>query len=612
METDSAGMEQLKREFRKKLFGRAMGYALRKMLPAPLGMFFSLMRYRPYFGKGVRSLLHGRVNVAVLDSVSIGAAFASGAVSTANSIMFLLSITELLEEHTRRKTRRALSESLAVNVERAWKVEDGKETSVPFASLVCGDVIRIRDGSMIPADGVVVFGECEVNEASMTGESTLVHKAKASTVYAGTAVEQGSIQVLITALRHETRISRIMDMIDRSEGMKALMQSRAESLADAIVPYTLLSSVCFYFLTRNVTRAISLLMVDYSCAIKLAVPISVISAMREASQRRVAVKGGRSLEAFAEADTIVFDKTGTLTSASPSVAKVVPLAGYTRDEVLRISACLEEHFPHSVARAVVRQAECEGLVHDEQHAEVAYVVAHGIASSLHGQRTLIGSHHFIFEDEGVELTPEIQTAIDREGARSSNIYLAIDGRLAGFLCIEDPLRPEAAGVIRKLRAQGISRIIMLTGDGENAARNVAEELGIDEYRAQVLPGDKARIVQEFKDRGHCVIMVGDGINDSPALSCADVSVAMNDASDLAREVADITLLSSDLRELIALRRLSRALLDRIQSNYRFIVGFNSSLIALGMAGMLSPAAIAFWHNASTMAVSARSARPCLA
>ncbi|WP_295616963.1 heavy metal translocating P-type ATPase [uncultured Intestinimonas sp.] len=590
----------------------AARYLLRKLLPWPVRWLLTLRQAAGYWKEGASSLAAGRLDVAVLDASSIAAALLQGSWRTAGSIMFLLNFSGLLEDYTRRRTQTALTQSLAIHVDTVWLVgEDGGERPLPMSRLAAGDVIRVRSGSMIPVDGTVTGGDAMVNEASMTGESLPVHKREGSVVYAGTALEEGSLTVRVTALAGESRIQQIVHLIESSEGLKAGAQSRAEHLADAIVPFSFLGAVAVGLATRSLTKALSVLMVDYSCAIKLSTPIAVISAMREAAAHRVMVKGGKFLEAFAEADTVVFDKTGTLTAACPTVEQVLDLSGRGEDELLRLAACIEEHFPHSMARAVTRAAQARGLRHEEEHAEVEYVVAHGVATTIHGQRALIGSHHFIFEDEGTTCSPEQAAAIEAAAQGRSVLYLAIGGSLAGALLVSDPPRPEAARALAGLRRLGIRRLVMLTGDQEAAARAVCRSLGLDAYRAQVLPADKAAVVEGLRAGGHKVIMVGDGINDSPALAAADVSVAMKDASDLAREVADITLLSSDLEELCVLRRLSRGMLDRIGRNYRFILAFNSALLALGVAGILPPATTALLHNASTMAISAGSMRPYL-
>ena len=474
-----------------------------------------------------------------------------------------------------------------------------------------GDLLRIRTGTMIPVDGKVREGEAMVNEATMTGEPLAVRKAEGAMVYAGTLVEEGSVAVEVMAVNAQTRIQRIMDLIAASEELKASVQGKAERLADRIVPYHLLTAATVFLLTRNTTKTMAILTVDYSCAIKLATPIAVISAMREAANHRMMVKGGRHLEAFGAADTIIFDKTGTLTEACPQVSQVIAFGDYERNEVLRTAACLEEHFPHSVARAIVRQAAEEGLFHEERHAEVKYVVAHGIASELEGKKVVIGSPHFVFEDEGILLKDADREKLDAVDSTDSAVYLAIGEDLAGAIFIHDPVRQEAAEVIEALRQTGIQHIIMMTGDGEKAARTACQQLGITEYYARVLPEDKAAKVEEIKTQGRTVIMVGDGINDSPALSAANVSVAMKDASDLAREVADIALLSGELWELVTLRHLSQALMGRISRNYKAIIGFNTSLLLLGLAGILQPTVSAFFHNLSTVAISGTSMRPLL-
>lgn len=610
--SDADSVRAIDGRFQRQLAGLLIRrLVVRPLLPMPVRMAATLWRGIGYWRRAAGCLLRGRMGVAVLDGASVAAAICQRHYSTAGSIMFLLSLSELLEDYTRRRTKNALTRSLAVNVDSVWLVrKDQTEVSLPMSQLSAGDHIRVRTGAVIPVDGTVTCGEAMVNEASMTGEPLPVPRREGATVYAGTVVEEGSIVLRVTALSGETRINRIIDLIDHSEELKAGVQSRAEHLADAIVPFSFLGALGVWVFTRNLTRALSVLMVDYSCAIKLSTPICVISAMREASAHRVMVKGGKYLEAFAQADTILFDKTGTLTEACPRVAQVLAFGGYSREEALKIAACIEEHFPHSMARAVVRQARAEGLRHEEEHAEVEYVVAHGVATTLHGKRALIGSHHFIAEDEGIQISPAQQEAL-RQYAGCSLLYLAIGGELAGVICIDDPPRPEAARAIAELRSLGIQRVVMITGDGDSAASTVAKALGVDEYRAQVLPEDKAVMVQHFKQGGRKVIMVGDGVNDSPALAAADVSVAMRDGSDIAREVADITLLSADLRELAMLRRLSGRLFSRIDRNYRFIVGFNTALLLLGLGGVLRPTATALWHNISTMAISAGSMRPLL-
>lgn len=585
--------------------------AMKLLLPAPLQIARTCLRALPYIGGGIHSLLHGKINVNVLDATAILASLCKGSFRSASSIMFLLTLSDILEEYTKKRTETALTASLAVHVDKVWMVTEQGDVLVPMSEVQTGDRLRIRTGVMIPIDGKVSEGEALVNEATMTGEPLAVRKAAGSMVYAGTLVEEGSIAVEVMAVNTQTRIQRIMDLIAASEELKANVQGKAERLADQIVPYHLLTAAMAYLLSRNVTKVMAILTVDYSCAIKLATPIAVISAMREAANHRMMVKGGRHLEAFAQADTIIFDKTGTLTEACPQVSVVVPFGRYARDEVLRTAACLEEHFPHSVAKAIVRRAAEEGLSHEERHAEVKYVVAHGIASELDGQKVIIGSPHFVFEDEGVTLTDENQEKLRQIGGEDSAVFLAIGQELAGAVFIHDPVREEAAQVIAALRKTGIERVILMTGDGEEAAKAACEKLGITEFYARVLPEEKAAKVEEIRAQGHPVIMVGDGINDSPALSAANVSVAMKDASDIAREVADIALLSADLWELVTLRQLSQRLMHRISGNYHRIIVLNTALLLLGVSGILQPTVSAFLHNMSTVAISGASMRPLL-
>ena len=586
-------------------------YIIRPLLPPPVRKVITLLSSMGFFQNGLMHLVHGSITTPVLDASAIGAALIQKEIETAGSIMFFLHLSEYLEEYTKKKTTTALAKSLAIHVDMVWKIEDGEEKAVPLAEISLGDLIVIRTGSVIPVDGFISSGEAMINESCMTGEPLSIRKAMGSSVYAGTVLEEGSIAIEVKALNNETRMSRIIQMIEDSEALKADVQSKAEKLADSIVPYSFLGAFGVYLLTRNMTKALSVLMVDYSCSLKLSTPICIISAMAEASQHKIMVKGGKFLEEFALADTIVFDKTGTLTTANPVVTKVVSLNGFTREEVLKYSACLEEHFPHSVARAVVRKAEEEDLKHREEHADVRYVVAHGIATTLHGKPACIGSAHFIFEDEKIPLCEEHKKVIEEETNGSSVIYLSIGGELAGFLCITDSTRPEARAVIQGFRDLGIHHIVMLTGDGESAAKNVCRELGMYECHSQKLPEEKAAIIESLKAEGRRVIMVGDGINDSPALATAHVSVSMKDASDIAVEVADITLLSADLRDLLLLRELSMRLLRRVDRNYRFIIGFNTSLLALGQFEILAPTTTAVLHNASTMGVSVGSMQPLL-
>lgn len=581
-------------------------------LPKTLKMAITLFNASKYVRSGVKSLMSGHIDVAVLDAASITAAIAQGSHSTAGSVMFLLNVSGLLEEYTKERTKNALTNSIAINVDQVWLVtEDGKEVSMSMNKISVDDCIRIRTGSMIPVDGIVIDGNAMVNESAMTGEPLGRHKYTGTTVYAGTIVEEGAITVKVTALSNESRISKIVELIEESESLKAGVQSKAENLADSIVGFSFMGAIFTGLFTRNIMKAISVLMVDYSCAIKLSTPIAVISAMREASVHNIMVKGGKHLETFAKADTIVFDKTGTITNACPQVVHVEPFGEYTRDEVLRTAACIEEHFPHSIARAVVQKAKDEQLNHEEEHSEVEYIVAHGVATQLYGRKAIIGSSHFVFEDECTEITEEQKERIKEISNGSSLLYLAIGGKLAGVICINDPPRDEAKEAIDLLKKSGIKNIVMLTGDHENAAKAVSDEIGITEYKAQVLPEYKAEFINELKSQGRCVIMVGDGINDSPALATANVSVAMKDSSDLARDVADITLLSTDLRELAKLRILSKAMLKRIHNNYLFIINFNTMLLLGGLFGFMRPTTTALLHNTSTMAISAMSMKTYL-
>lgn len=610
--TGEEDVQAIDLRFQEKICSMVLRRAAEKLLlPAPLQICKTCLRAVPFLWHGLQSLLHGRMNVNVLDAAAIGASMLKRSFSSASSIMFLLSFSDILEDYTRKRTETALSASLAIQIDKVWLVTPEGDVQIPLSDVKAGDWLRIRTGTMIPIDGKVREGEALVNEATMTGEALAVRKAEGAMVYAGTLVEEGSVAVEVMAVNAQTRIQRIMDLIAASEELKASVQGKAERLADRIVPYHLLTAAAVFLLTRNTTKTMAVLTVDYSCAIKLATPIAVISAMREAANHRMMVKGGRHLEAFGAADTIIFDKTGTLTEACPQVSQVIAFGDHARDEVLRTAACLEEHFPHSVARAIVRQAAEEDLFHEERHAEVKYVVAHGIASELDGKKVIIGSPHFVFEDEGILLKDADREKLDAVDSTDSAVYLAIGEELAGAIFIHDPVRQEAAEVMEALRQTGIQHIIMMTGDGEKAARTACQQLDITEYYARVLPEDKAAKVEEIKAQGRTVIMVGDGINDSPALSAANVSVAMKDASDLAREVADIALLSGELWELVTLRRLSQALMGRISRNYKAIIGFNTSLLLLGLAGILQPTVSAFFHNLSTVAISGTSMRPLL-
>ena len=587
----------------------AQRYIAKAILPSPVMSVLVIARGLKYIAKGINTLLGGKLTVDVLDAASVGACLAQKNYSTAGTIMFLLSVSSLLEDYTRARTKAVLTDSLAVKADKVWLAGEESDVLIPMSELKVGDVIRVRTGSVIPVDGSITDGEAFVNESSMTGEPLAVMKSSGASVFAGTVVEEGTLTIKVRELSSNTKINKIIELIDNSENLKAGVQSRAESLADSIVPFSFLGFGLILLLTRNVTKAVSMLMVDYSCAIKLSTPIAVISAIKEAADKNITIKGGKYLEAFADADTIVFDKTGTLTNAEPKLEKVIAFDGYSEDEVLKTAACLEEHFPHSVARAIVAGASAKHLCHEEEHAEVEYIVAHGIATSLHNERAIIGSKHFVCEDEGVEITDEQQAVIDEQSGACSVVYLAQGGKLTGALCISDPPRKEAKETISLLKQCGINDVIMLTGDSVKAANIIADELGITTVHAQVLPEDKHSYVEALKAEGKHVIMVGDGINDAPALAAANVSVAMSDASDIAKEAADITIRNSDLTELLRVRKLSVDLMDRINRNYRFIVGFNSALLAGGIAGLLSPSVSAFLHNASTMMICVKSMTP---
>jgi len=594
-----------------KMIGRRL--LGRWFLPLPIKNALTIIRASKYIWEGLDSLTDFRVDVALLDGAAVTGALLQGQYQPASSMMFLLSISDALEDYTVQKAKSTLKDSLALNIDTVWVVgDDGEEKQVSAMEIKKGDKIKIHMGDVIPVDGKVVDGEAMVNEASMTGEPLAVHKSEGKTVHAGTVIEEGNIIVEVYSMNKETRLNKIIDLIENSEELKADTQSKAEKLADSIVPYSFLATALTYLITRNASKALSVLMVDFSCAIKLTTPLSIISAMREASDNRMMIKGGKFLEAYANADTIVFDKTGTLTNATPKVVEVIPMSSkYKRNDILRMAACIEEHFAHSIATAIVKQAEEEGLKHEEDHSEVEYIVAHGIVTEYEGKRAVIGSRHFLFDDENVKVTKRQEKKIEKEVAEHSVVYLAIDGKLEGLICIDDPVREEAKYVIEELKSLGIENVIMLTGDSESGAKAGAKALGITEYRSQVLPEDKSRIVEELKADGKTVIMVGDGINDSPALAAADVSVSMKHSSDIAREVADISLLSDDLYDLVTLRKLSTGMLDKINSNYRNIVAVNGSLLVLGVMGVISPSTSSMIHNLSTMLFGAMSTKSVL-
>lgn len=597
----------LNREFEEKLVGKIVLKAASSLfLPSPLRIARILWRMVPFVHRGLSCLLRGKLRVEVLDALSISISACRRDFGTAGAVMFLLEIGELLEEWTRKKSVEDLARCMSLNVDRVWLRTPQGEVLVPISQVTAGDTVVVRSGGVIPVDGLVLEGEVTVNQASLTGESVPVPKHSGSTVYAGTVVEEGECVVEVKQASGQSRYDQIVQMIERSEQLKSAAESKASTLADKLVPYTFAGSLLSFVLTGNVTRALSVLMVDFSCALKLAMPLAVLSAMREAGKAHITVKGGKFLEAVAMADTIVFDKTGTLTHACPKVVQVLAFGGRQEEEMLRLAACLEEHFPHSVANAVVEEAKQQGLTHDEFHSKVEYLVAHGIASTVNGERVLIGSAHFVFEDEGCVVPEEDQVQFDALPSEFSHLYLAIGGQLAAVICISDPMREEAAAVLSQLRNMGIKKTVMLTGDSHRTAAAIAAQLGVDEFRAEVLPADKAEFIAQLRQNGHTVLMVGDGINDSPALSEADAGIAIRDGAAIAREIADITMAADSLWELVELRRIAMALIARIHSNYRFVIGFNGALIGLGVAGILPPATSAMLHNISTVGVSLRS------
>ncbi len=584
----------------------------RVFLPAPLRILWTIIRGAGYVWKAIKQLARGKLTVEVLDGTAILATLLLGNFSEAANVMMLLQLSSLMEDHVRSRAHLALKNGLVTRSETIWRVEDGQDVQISIDEVNEGDVLHLGAGSVLPVDGEVVAGEGEIDESSMTGESRLVHKHEGSVVYAGTALEDGDLQVRVTQAPGNARIDHIVTMVEQSQGLKASAQSRAEQLADSLVPYSFLAFFAILAITRNIGKAMAVLMVDYSCAIRLSMPIAVMSAMDEASSHGMVVKGGKYLEAFASADTIAFDKTGTLTHASPKVERVIPFAGLDEGTILRYAACAEEHFPHSMARAIVDEAARRGLSHvNELHAKVDYVVAHGISTTINGAEVRIGSAHFLFGDEGIDKPQNLEQIIEEQAPTASVVYASMDGKLIGAICISDPLRDEAASVLARLRGLGVTNMVMLTGDSQACAAYVARELNLDEYRAQVLPEDKSTYVKQLKDEGHTVIMVGDGINDSPALAEADVSVAMSDASDIARAVADVSVLDTTLESLVTMRVLSQRLMNRIQADYRFIMGYNSTLIVLGVASVIPVATAAYAHNIGTFAISALNTRKLL-
>lgn len=586
--------------------------ARRAFLPAPVRAVLTVITATRFVWEGLKRLFRGKLTVEVLDATAITASILRGSFNEASTVMFLLDLSSIMERHVQSRAHLALKDGLVTRPETVWAVVDGQDVKVRMEDVERGQVLHLGAGSVLPVDGTVVDGEGELDEASMTGESKLVHKGEGATVYAGTALQDGDLKVRVVSPPGNARIDEIVSMVEDSSQLKAEAQSRAERLADGLVPYSFLAFFAIWGITRNITKALAVLMVDYSCAIKLSTPIAVMSAMDEASKRQVIVKGGKYLEALASADTVVFDKTGTLTHAAPRVEKVVSVDGVDEDMLLRYAACIEEHFPHSMARAIVNEAKRRGLGHEhELHAKVHYVVAHGISTQVDGLEAVIGSRHFVFEDEKVPEPEGFEQKLQEECPTASVVYMALDGSLVGAICISDPLRDEAKQVLSDLRELGIKQIVMLTGDSESCAAHVAKQLGIDTYHAQILPEDKSTYVQELRDQGHTVVMVGDGINDTPALAAANVSVALNDASDIARAVADVSVLDSSLESLVTMRVLAMRLMRRIHNDYRVIVGFNSTLIALGVASVITLPTAAYLHNLSTFAIAASNTRKLL-
>ena len=598
---------ELNQEYQDKLVNRCLERLCTKLfLPAPVRAVYTTIKAIRYVWKGIRCLMKCKIEVEVLDATAIAVSIIRNDFDTAGSVMFLLGIGELLEEWTHKKSVGDLARSMSLNIEKVWQKIDDTEVLVPVSDIREGDLVVVHTGNVIPLDGILEAGEAMVNQASMTGESVPVKKEIGSYAYAGTAIEEGSITIRIKKAAGSTRFERIVTMIEESEKLKSSVEGKASGLADALVPWSLGGTALTWLITRNTTKALSILMVDFSCALKLAMPLSVLAAMREASSYQMTVKGGKFLEAIADADTIVFDKTGTLTKAQPTVADVVTFEGRDQNEMLRIAACLEEHFPHSMANAVVQESISRGLVHEEMHSKVDYIVAHGIASYIGDERVIIGSNHFVFEDEKCVIPESEMDKFDSLPPEYSHLYLAIGGRLAAVICIEDPLRPESTQVIKELRKLGISKIVMMTGDSDRTAKAIAAKVGVDEYYSEVLPEDKANFVEKEKTEGRKVIMIGDGINDSPALSAANVGIAISEGAQIAREIADITISEDALYQLVTLKEISNRLMKRVHWNYRFVIGFNLGLILLGVSGVLAPATSALMHNTSTLLISLKS------
>ena len=587
----------------KLVMKTVLHYGSKLFFPMPVRAVITSVKSVKYIWHGIRCLMHGKIEVPVLDATAISVSVFRRDYATAGSVMFLLGIGEIIEEWTHKKSVGDLARSMSLNVNKVWLKRNEQEILVKSSDIEPGDHVVIRMGNVIPFDGEVVTGEGMVNQASLTGESLPVRRSVGQSVFAGTVLEEGEIEVLVKAVSGSTRFEKIVTMIEDSEKLKSSVEGKAEHLADRLVPYTLLGTGAVWLLTRNITKTLSVLMVDFSCALKLAMPITVLSAIREAGENNITVKGGKFLEAVADADTIVFDKTGTLTKATPTVKEIVPFSDYSENDLLRIAACLEEHFPHSMAKAVVDAAKERHLSHEEMHSKVEYVVAHGISSSIDNRKVLIGSSHFIFEDEGCTIPSEYQERYDSLKPEYSHLYLAIEKQLVAVICIEDPLREEAVEMVRDLKKAGIRKVVMMTGDSERTAAAIAKRVGVDEYYAEVLPEDKANFVEKEKSEGRKVIMIGDGINDSPALSAADAGIAISDGAEIAREIADITIAADDLREVVTLKLLANAMMKRIHMNYRNIVGINSGLILLGVTGIVQPTVSALLHNASTLMIS---------
>lgn len=607
IEIPQQSSREINRAYEERLVSMAVFRLVRSVFfPAPLRMAFTVARSVPYLLKGLRCLWRRKLHVELLDALSIGISMLRGDFGTAGSVMFLLGLGELLEEWTHKKSVDDLAQCMSLNIDRVWLKTPEGEVLVPVSRVHSGDCVAVHMGNVVPLDGTIECGEIMVNQASLTGESVPVPKRPGMAIYAGTVVEEGECTLRVTQQESGSRYDKIVSMIEQTEKLKSEAENRASNLADKLVPYTLFGSGLIWLLTRNTTRALSVLMVDFSCALKLAMPLAVLSAMKEAGAQHMTVKGGKYLEAIADADTIVFDKTGTLTHACPKVVDVVTFGGRSEVEMLRLAACLEEHFPHSMANAVVQAARDRGLLHEEMHSEVEYLVAHGIASAVNGERVLMGSAHFVFEDEGCTVPVAEQERFEALPAQYSHLYLTIGGVLAAVICVSDPLRSEARAVVEALRQMGVRKTVMLTGDSERTAAAIAAQVGVDEYRSEVLPEDKAEYIERERAAGHTVIMLGDGINDSPALSAANVGIAVSNGAAIAREIADVTISANDLHEIAVLRALAQRLMRRIRSNYRMVIGFNGALIGLGMLGIVQPAVSATLHNLSTLGISLRS------